>query len=178
MAESLWTSETYNVVPDSYLTAVSQTVTGVTGDIVCGHMCLTAETYICVAYSYCHINRTCLLSEHLPASANGWQGLSDSNCDIYKISAGLIKKFSSLFDISLSQSFFYWEMLNLASLKNYHENIVRIIWSPDQQYHFKLILGVDIGISIFDVGIFIKFRTDISKYFQADKKYSVYCRNL
>ena len=91
MAESLSTSETYNVVPDSHLTAVSQTVTGVTGDIVCGHMCMTAETYICVAYSYCLINRTCLLSEHLPASANGWQGLSDSNCDIYKISAGLFK---------------------------------------------------------------------------------------
>ena len=73
---------TYTVTPDSYLTAVSQTVTGVTGDIVCGHMCLTAETYICVAYTSCHINRTCLLSEHLPASANG---LSDSNCRLYQI---------------------------------------------------------------------------------------------
>ena len=76
-------------MPDSYLTAVSQTVAGVTGDIVCGHMCMTAVHYTCLAYTYCHINRTCLLSEHLPASANG---LSDSNCRIYKIT-GLRKTF-------------------------------------------------------------------------------------
>ena len=87
VAES--TSETYSITPDSYLTAVYRAVTGVTGDLQCGGICLTAEPHFCVAYSYCHINRTYLLSEHLPASANG---LSDSNCRIYKIT-GLRKTF-------------------------------------------------------------------------------------
>ena len=75
-------SETYSISPDSYLTAVSQTVTGVTGDLHCGGICLTAEPHFCVAYSYCHINRTYLLSEHLPAHGNG---LPDSNCRIHQI---------------------------------------------------------------------------------------------
>ena len=67
-------SETYSITPDSYLTAVCQTVTGVTGDIVCGHMCMTAEPHFCVAYPYCH----------LPAFGNG---RADSNCRIYQNSS-------------------------------------------------------------------------------------------
>ena len=83
--ETLSTSAaTYTVTPDSYLTAVSQTVTGVTGDLQCSGICLTAEPHFCVAYSYCHINGTCLLSENLPASANGQKNPSDSSCRIYQ----------------------------------------------------------------------------------------------
>ena len=85
-------SETYSISPDSYLTAVSQTVTGVTGDLHCGGICLTAEPHFCVAYSYCHINRTCSLSGHLPAFGNG---LSVSNCRIYQIS-GLFLFFDNI----------------------------------------------------------------------------------
>ena len=80
----LSTSATYIVTPDSYLTAVSQTVTGVTGVLKCGGICVTAEPDLCVAYSYCHTNRTCLLSENLLASANGQKNPSDSSCRIYQ----------------------------------------------------------------------------------------------
>ena len=83
--ETLSTSAaTYTVTPDSYLTAVSQTVTGVTGDLQCSGICLTAEPYTCLSYSYCHTNRACLLSGYLPASANGQKNLSDSNCIVYQ----------------------------------------------------------------------------------------------
>ena len=51
MAESLSTSAIFSLMPDSYLTAVSQTVAGVTGDIMCGHMCMTAVHYTCLAYT-------------------------------------------------------------------------------------------------------------------------------
>ena len=80
---------------------------------------------------------------------------------------------TDIFDIFVLQSFFNWGMLNWVSLNIYH------LWEYPQNNHQtnSTILNRYWGwyrnsdILIF---IFVKFHTNILKYFQTDTKYLVY----
>ena len=75
----------YELIPNSMLTGIYQTVTGLAGASMCGHMCLTAfssDNTFCMSFSYCVSNRTCLLAAGPVFSGEGW---GDSDCQVYQI---------------------------------------------------------------------------------------------
>ena len=89
----------------------------------------------------------------------------------------LIRYFESktdTFDIFVPQSFFLLGDVKLGQFEyllwEYHQN--DIIFRPIVS--FQTDIGVDIEIPIFRYSSYVKFHTDIYKYFQIDMKYSVY----
>ena len=61
--------------------------------------------------------------------------------------------FESQTNIFLPLRFFNVEILNGVSLNIYHENIIRIIQTTAQLYHFKMILDLISKTRYFDIQI-------------------------